>query len=219
MHIGEIKAIKEVEGGTLLKVFLPNAFLETQIERQKTSETAYVEVKIDDKRKITIQQRKSYYATLKDISNYTGHLTEYLHDYFKFLYKYLHEDINISMSDCTVTQAKEMITILIDFAIDNNVPLSERVIDRVEDVDRYIYKCIVKRLCIVDGRPNSDFHHTTAVGMGRDRKKIDHVGMKGFTLCRSCHNIIHQMGEEEFCKKHKVYPLTLDEYAIKKLKL
>lgn len=170
---------------------------------------------------ISAEQRRKYWASVNDIAKHTGHMTEFLHDYMKMKYRYQYRDEYISMSDCTVTQARQMITLVIDFILDNEIPLSEKIIDRVEDVDRYLYRCIVKRLCVVDGKNSADFHHFTGsrVGMGRDRKKISHLGAEGLTLCRSCHTIIHQMGEKEFCEKHKVYPLTLDEYAVKKLKL
>lgn len=217
-HTAEIKAVKEVEGGTLMKVFVPDSFLETQIERNKQGDKAYMELKLDDKRKITIEQRKKYYATLNDISNYTGHMTEDLHSYFKMLYRYMHEDISISMSDCTVTQAREMINILIEFAITRDIPLSELGVNRTDDIDKYLYLTIINRRCSCCGK-KADIHHVDKVGMGRDRTKINHEGMKVIALCREHHTEIHQIGEKDFEKKHKVYGLKLDKYAVKKLNL
>ena len=218
-HTAEVQKVKETEKGTLLQIFVPGSFLETRIERYKQSDKAYLGIKLDDGRTISAKQRKSYWATLKDISDSTGHMIEYLHDYFKMLYRCFHEDISISMSNCTVTQARDIITIVMDFALENNVSLSDKGINRAGDIDRYLYKCIVLRLCVCCGKASSDFHHVTTVGMGRNRKKIDHVGMQGFTLCRKHHRIFHDMGEIDFCEKHKIYPIVLDEYAVKKLKL
>lgn len=220
-HIAEVQKVKETEKGTYIQVLVPDSFLETRIERYKQGNKACLGIKLNDGRTIRAEQRKSYWATLKDISDSTGHLIEYLHDYFKMLYRCFHEDVKISMSNCTVTQARDIINIVMDFALENNVSLSDKAINRAGDIDRYLYKCIVLRLCVCCGKPNSDFHHfsKSRIGMGGNRKKVDHVGREGFTLCREHHSQIHQMGEKEFCEKHKVYPIELDEYAVKKLKL
>lgn len=219
-HTAEIQAVKETEKGTYIKLYVPNSFLKYDIERYKQEgNKALTEIRLDDNRTIRNDQRKKYFATLKDIADDTGNVLEDMHDYFKFLYCYKNRVESISMSSCSVTEAREMINIIMDFALENNIPLTGLGIDRTDDVSRYLYKCIALRICVCCGKARSDFHHTTAVGMGRDRKKIDHVGMKGMTLCREHHNIIHQMGEKDFCEKHKVYPLKLDEYSVKKLKL
>lgn len=219
-HTAEIKEVEETDEGTWFKILVPDSFLETQIERQKTSDKAYMQIQLDDKRIINAQQRKMYYATLNDISNYTGHLTDHLHDYFKMLYKYMEEDISISMSNCTVTQAREMINILIEFAITRNIPLSDLGVNRTDDIDKYLYLCIVNRKCSCCGR-KADIHHCTGsrIGMGGNRNKVDHVGREVIALCREHHTEIHQIGEKEFEKTHKVYGLKLDECSVKKLGL
>lgn len=219
-HIAEIQKVKETEKGTMLQIFVPNSFLEVNIERYKRNGKAYASLKLDDGRTISGQQRKMYYATLKDISDHTGHLTEQLHDYFKFLYKYLYEDVTVSMSNCTVAQANQMIDILIEFIITRDIPLSDLGINRTNNTDKYLYLCIVNRKCSCCGR-KADIHHCTGsrIGMGGNRNKIDHEGRSVMALCRQHHNEIHSMGEEDFEKKHKVYGIELDEHAIKKLKL
>lgn len=42
------------------------------------------EIRLDDGRRISIDQRKKIYATLRDISEYTGHEPEYLKELMKF---------------------------------------------------------------------------------------------------------------------------------------
>lgn len=219
-HTAEIQQVKEIKGGTLMKVFVPDLFLETQIERQKTSDKAYMQIQLDDKRIINAQQRKMYYATLNDIGNHTGHLTGHLHDYFKMLYRYIHEDVGISMSNCTVTQARQMIDILIEFVITRDIPLSDLGINRTDNIDKYLYICILNRKCVLCGR-KADIHHCTGsrIGMGGNRNKVDHKGRSVMALCREHHNLVHQVGEKDFQDKHKVYGLELDEYAARKLKL
>ena len=221
-HIAEIQKVRETEKGTTLQIFVPGSFLETRIDRYKQDDKAYLGIKLDDNRTITNLQRKMYYATLNNISTHTGHLTDQLHDYFKMLYKLLHEDISISMSNCTVTQARQMIDILIEFVITRDIPLSGLGIERTDNVDKYLYLCLVNRKCVCCGASKGvDIHHCTGsrIGMGRNRKTIQQEGLSVMALCRTHHQMIHSMGEGDFEKKHKVYGIKLDEYTVKKLKL
>ena len=60
-HTAEIKEVEETDKGTWMKIFVPDSFLETQIERQKTSDKAYIRIRLDDKRIITAEQQKKYW--------------------------------------------------------------------------------------------------------------------------------------------------------------
>ena len=68
---GYVKEIHPHEGVTL---FVP--FEDTYIlEKRKITQA---EVRLDDGRTISADQRRKIYATLRDISMYTGHTTEFL---------------------------------------------------------------------------------------------------------------------------------------------
>lgn len=218
-HTAEIKAVKETSEGTWMKIFVPDSFLEHDIERYKQGGKVTTEMRFNDSRRITNGQRAKFYATVRDIAIAEGEPEVLIEFMFKYWYCTQNDKEWISLSDCSVTEARELINMQIDYILDHGIPLTDHIKNRVEDVDKYLYKCIALRICVCCGKTKSDFHHTTAVGMGRDRKKINHIGMKGFTLCREHHSIIHQMGEKDFCNKHKVYPLELDKYTVKKLKL
>lgn len=218
-HIAEIKAIKEVDGGTYLKVFVADSFLKHDIERYKQDgNKALTELRIDDGRRIRNNQRSKYFATLKDIADHTGNILEDMHDYFKFLYCYKNRAEKISMSDCSVTEAREMINIIMDFALENNIPLKDLGINRTDDVDAYLYKCLILRKCCITGR-KAEIHHVDKIGMGRNRKKIDHRGHRLIALSRKWHTKVHQEGEEEIFNKYKIYGLAIDDIGLKKLKL
>lgn len=217
-HIAEIQKVKETELGTHIQIFVPGSFLETKMERYKQGDKAYLRIKLDDNRTISAKQRKMYYSTLNDISACTGHLTDQLHDYFKMLYKLMYEDVNISMGNCTVTQARQMIDILIEFVITREIPLSNLGVERTDNIEKYLYLCLVNKKCVCCGR-KAETHHVDKVGFGRDRKKIDHKGMRAMALCRKHHTECHNAGEKAFEDKHKVYGIELDEYAVRKLNL
>lgn len=216
-HAAEIRDFKEITGGTLLKVFVPDSRIGRQIERYKADDNLTVEIRIDDNRSITNMQRKKYFSTIADVAEYTGHLTETLHDYFKTLYRIEYEDIHISMSDCTVTQAKDMITLLMDFVLDNEIPLTSSGVDRADDIGKYLYSCLINRRCCICGR-KADIHHVVGskIGMGNDRDKVDHVGRFAMALCRDHHRAAEAGDEKEYFDKYKVFPVRLDEYAVKK---
>lgn len=217
-YLTEVKAIKEVEEGTYLKVFIPKEHVKDTIERFKQGNKAFAEIRLDDNRRITNEQRKKYFATLKDIADYTGNVLEDMHDYFKFIYCYKHRQEHISMSDCSVTEAREMINIILDFALENDIPLSDLGINRTDDINRYLYSCLINRRCMCCGK-KAETHHVDKVGMGRNRNKINHVGLRAMALCRIHHTESHDIGEKEFCNKYKVYSIKLDEIAVKKLGL
>lgn len=217
-HIAEIKATKETKEGTWIKLLVPNSFLQHDIERYKEDGGALTEIRIDDGRRIRNDQRKKYFATLKDIADHTGNVLEDMHDYFKFSYCYKNRVEKISMSDCSVTEAREMINIIMDFALENDIPLKDLGINRTDDTDRYLYKCLILRKCCITGR-KAEIHHVDSVGMGRNRKKISHRGHRLIALSREWHTKVHQEGEEEIFNKYKIYGLAIDDIGLKKLKL
>lgn len=220
-HTAEIKGVKETDKGTILQVFVPDSFLKHDIERYKEEgNKAITEIRIDDGRRIKNDQRGKYFATLKDIADHTGNILEDMHDYFKFSYCYKNRVENISMSDCSVSEAREMINIIMDFALGNDIPLKDLGINRTDDTDRYLYKCLILRKCVIKGT-KAEIHHCTGsrVGMGGDRKKIDNRGRELIALSREWHTKVHQEGEEETFNKYKIYGLAIDDIGLKKLKL
>lgn len=209
----KILEYKESEKGTELKCFVPMKLQDT-IKRRGNE---CIELKVVDPRKIRPDQRKKYFATINDISNYLGYSREEMHDYIKFMYRYKVEDREISMSDCSVTEAREIINIVIEFAIENNVPLSDLAINRVEDIDKYLYLCLMKRICAICGK-KAEIHHIDKVGIGRDRRKIDNTKNRLIALCRDHHNAAHNQGDS-YLEKYKVYGIKLDRVSLDKLGL
>ena len=61
-------------------------------------------------------------------------------------------------------------------------------------------------------------HHVDAVGMGRDRAKISHQGMRAIALCPQHHREAHQIGPD-FFDRHHVYGIKLGRELCKALGL
>ncbi|MDQ4679658.1 putative HNHc nuclease, partial [Stenotrophomonas maltophilia group sp. RNC7] len=79
MHeYAEIKAYKHTEKGTELRIIIPKKELGDYLKRFSKGGIVQAELRLDDGRTISADQRKKIYATIKDISLHTGHMPEEL---------------------------------------------------------------------------------------------------------------------------------------------
>ena len=162
-----------------------------------------VECKAIDPYKITDKQRKKIFALCNDIEAHTGQPREYMRymfmDYVSVLYGY---DKTLSLSDCTRSQAKQIIEVTLDWVFHNNIPLNYKTSDLMKEDKAFLYWSTVNRNCVICGKPHAQLAHYHAVGRGRNRNKIDHYGNKVLALCRFHHNQQHNMGMSSFNKLH-----------------
>lgn len=179
-----------------------------------------VEVRIDDGRSITNDQRRKIYATMRDIAEWNGDMPDAIKAFFKWSFCGDNEHEDFSLSDVDRETASEFLTYLIDFCIQNGVPCSDPLWDRCEDIERYMYACVMNRRCCITGRPYAQIHHVDRVGMGRNRDTMVHVGMRVVPLSADLHTMIHYSGgEAEFYEKHHIEPIKLTEKMCEYLKL
>lgn len=178
-----------------------------------------VEVRLDDGRTITADQRRKIYATMRDIAEWCGDMPEAIKAYFKWSFCGDEEHEEFSLSDVDRETASEFLTYLIDFCIQNGVPCSDPLWDRCEDINRYMYACVMTRTCCITGKKNAQIHHYDRVGM-RSRDNICHVGMRVVPLSADLHTMVHYSGgEDEFYKQHHIEPIELTEKMCEYLKL
>ena len=202
-----INKYKKTDDGTVLVVTVYKDI--SYIFEQKISNKG--EIRIDDGRHISAEQRKKAYATIRDLADFTGYLPEEMKELMKMEYIIRRNGDYISLSDCTMEQARGFINVLIEFALDHDIPLSEQALDRTDDIGRYLYYCLKTRHCCICGKPNSDIHHEDAIGMGHDRTAYDDRNNKKICLCREHHTIAHQRGVETFRKMYKVYGIKFND--------
>lgn len=212
-----IKGVKETEEGTDLIIHIPDKKLQKKIMKYNKN----AELAINDGRTITAEQRRKIYATIKDISLYTGDEPEYLKEFLKFDYCGESGEEYFSLSNCSIEVASKFITHIIDFVLRENIPLSDTALNRTEDIDRYLYGCIKYRRCCITGRAGADIHHCegSRVGMGRNRKRVNHNGLELMALSREWHDRVHREGEEGIFKLYKIYGVTIDSETLKELGL
>lgn len=195
------------QDGTSLQIKIPGVDLGQYITEKKAR---YVEIRIDDGRTITSLQRRKAYATIRDISSWTGYLPEEQKEWLKYLYIERTGNPYFSISDCSMDTAREFINTILDYALEEGIPLSERGIERTDDIGRYLYSCIKNKRCAVCGRPG-EIHHVDAIGAGRDRRYVDDSGYRKICLCREHHTVAHQRGMKAFEQMYHVYGIVVQE--------
>lgn len=177
-----------------------------------------VELRLTDGREISAEQRKKIFAILRDISIWSGHEPEYIRIFTMFYYRLKKGIEPFSLSDCDMSTAREYIDYLIEFCFVQGVPTKDTLLNQTDDIGRYLYSCLEHRRCAVCNAP-ADIHHVDAVGMGRNRDHISHVGLKAVALCRKHHTEAHTIGEETFFERYHIYGVKLDDYLCEKLNL
>lgn len=139
-----------------------------------------VGVELVDERHISADQRKKAYVLISYIAAWWGYTPlECMKEMLKLMFigeaKTLRR--SFSLSDCDMTTARLFITYLIDFCILHGVDVGEPLYQLSEDIPRYVWACLMNKRCAVCGR-KAELHHVDAVGMGRNRKEICHIGMR-----------------------------------------
>lgn len=164
----------------------------------------HAEVILDDGRHISIEQRKKIYATLRDISEYTGDPPEATKEWMKYWFIEKTGCDYFSLSSCSMTTAREFINFLLDVCLHNGIILTESGLKRTDDINAYLIQCIRHKRCCICGRP-ADIHHVDAIGMGNDRRHFDDSGHEIIALCREHHTQAHNLGNVRFMERYKVY--------------
>lgn len=124
-----------------------------------------------------------------------------------------------SLRDVEKSVAAGLITFMLDFVAEHNVPLSFKPLDALgpEDVAHFEYACLMNKCCVICGKKPSDLHHLdgSRVGMGSDRRDVNHLGRKAVQLCREHHQMFHT-DENKFMSKFHLNGIQINEEIAKK---
>lgn len=181
------------------------------IERELIQRQAgYIEFRTVDGREITAPQRRKIFAMMEDISKEFGEIPEYYRTILTWQFCRDQEKEVFSLSNVDRTTARDFIDFLIDFCFRHNVPTSDTLLNCCDDVGRYLYMCLEHRKCAICNDP-AEVHHVDRIGMGRDREKIVHVGLRAIALCHKHHDEAHA-GEKGLFDRYHVYGIKLDKY-------
>lgn len=176
-----------------------------------------IELRLNDGRTITADQRKKVFAIIRDISFWSGHDPEYIRRLLTWDFRSIDGKPDFSLSDVDMSTARDFITYLIDFCFLQNVPTRDTLLNRTDDINKYLYLCLEHRKCAICNRP-AEVHHVDRIGMGRDREHVVHVGLLAMALCRE-HHIMAHTDEKKLFEANHIYGIKLDEYLCKILNL
>lgn len=208
MHtIARVNKVRQSEEGTQLLISIPRLQLQDLFIDKRIKKA---EIRFDDGRTITIEQRKKAYATIRDIAEYTGYLPEEQKEWLKYYHIARTGCEYFSLSNCNIDTAREFINTTLEYAIENGIQLSELAINRTDDIGRYLYYCIKHKKCCICGRPG-EIHHVDTIGMGNNRNRVDDTEYRKMCLCRTHHTIAHQRGMTAFEKMYKVYGIVVKQ--------
>ena len=158
-----------------------------------------------DSRPLSDKQRRACYALLREISDYTGMGQEQTKELMKL--KFLAEELQetadriFSLSNAPMSLVCAFQRFLVRFILDWDIPCNFPLLNFVDDINDFVYSCLVNKKCCVCGA-RADLHHVDRVGMGRNRNEIIHEGMKALPLCREHHNEVHAIGQDSFKQKY-----------------
>jgi hypothetical protein len=123
-----------------------------------------------------------------------------------------------SLSNVDETTASSFIDYLVSFIIKHDIPTKVSLLENCEDIGKMVYACLMAKKCCICGKP-ADLHHVQAVGAGRDRKEINHIGLDCLPLCRGHHQESHSKGQKSFMELYHLQPVKIDSKIAKLYKL
>lgn len=179
-----------------------------------------IEIKIIDKRELSDQQRRFIFKLCSEVADNSGIDKELFRAQSMAQNTIQNEVAKSSLQDYSMKDGNMLIKIIINYFIDNDIPLPKKILDDNDYRFDYMqtYNFALKKRCIVCGR-YGEIHHVQSVGMGRDRKTISHLGMEVLPLCRNHHSEAHTIGNKAFMERYHLEPITVDEkleYLIKR---
>ena len=168
-------------------------------------EVKEVEITLLDSRPLSDKQRRSCYAMIREIAEWSGDTPEATKEILKLDF-WCGELMQIaetlfSLSNAPMSIVAAFQSWLARFIVRNDVPTRKPMLDYVDDIHDYVYACLMNKKCPVCGK-KADLHHLNAIGMGRNRDEIIHEGLEVMPLCREHHMEIHSIGKTEFFKKY-----------------
>lgn len=177
------------------------------------------ELLVDDHRHITRDQQKKIFALIHDLCSYTGDEPKRWENEFKWRVEITFDVDEFSLSDCSMTVGNYMILTILDFLFEENIPFKTKLWDSLPSDFPRQRLCLKNRTCVICGRQHADLAHFKAVGMGRNRRKIDERKMYFMTLCRQHHQEQHRIGINNFMKRYHLKPIRLSDNDLIRFKI
>lgn len=175
-------------------------------------------LQLEDNRTATYPQIKLAHAMIADIAKDMGLNRGKAKEYLKDAYCQEYDMPTFSIGEINITQAREFTWYLMEHCFEHAIPFKNMETARDLEETRFLFLCLKYRncwLCYVD---HSQIAHVQTVGMGRDRRKIDHTKHDLMCLCDKHHKEQHNIGIDTFMIKYHIRPLRLNQEQMKAIK-
>ena len=108
----------------------------------------------------------------------------------------------ISLRDCSMRVARELIELIIAFMFHHQIPMRVETSKLLSGDKSMLYWATVNRNCVLCRESNADLAHHYAIGRGANRKKMQHYDYEVLALCRFHHQEQHNIGVKSFDEKY-----------------
>lgn len=207
MHQAIFKKVTETPKGTYMQVFVPGVFVP---DKFFVNGIANGVLAVDDGRTISGAQRGLLFSLFDDIRRADGEYkkSKYSKDEVKEKLKAefcLANNLEpFSLSNVNIEIAMDFIDYVLEYTFMNGIRLKFRTFECAKDWRIWSYLCFKHRECTICRKEQSQVHHVTTIGMGRNRNKVDHSKMLLIMLCDHHHKQAHNMGWETFSNYYHV---------------
>lgn len=202
------KIVGKVKGGYIVTGFDLSIADDMSLSNNESIE---VNVQVIDKRLISDSQRKFIFALCKEFSDYTGDSSDWWRVRLQTYNALVNGTDAISLSKCSMAYANQLITTIISYAAEYEIPIQKETLNSYEYAfsDKQSYMLAMKRTCAICGKRNAELHHVNPIGMGADRKTMSHIGQKVISLCWEHHREAHTRAN--FMDYYHLTPFVVDE--------
>ena len=197
--------------------------LHTLQKYHATNQQQVLSVIASDDNEPTPKQRRFAFALLNDVwlSQVGGAWLETVEStrrHFYGMYEYYHGldfgEFSLSAVKGNKSDTNEFINMLLDYTALHNIALSVKPLNELEpqEIAHWEYQCLMNKCCVICGKRPSDLHHLdgSRVGIGSDRKNVNHLGRKAVQLCREHHQMFHS-DENKFMKKFHINGIAIND--------
>lgn len=175
---------------------------QSHIDLLENGYSLIAEVEVPDNKKISIEQRKKIFALCRDIELHWGEPVESLRKRFQAELEIMNGYEEISLRDCSMRVASELIELIIAFMFHHQIPMRVETSKLLSGDKAMLYWATVNRNCVICGESGADLAHHYAIGRGANRKKMQHYDYEVLALCREHHSEQHNIGVKSFDEKY-----------------
>lgn len=175
---------------------------QSHIDLLENGYSLIAEVEVPDNKKLSIEQRKKIFALCRDIELHWGEPVESLRKRFQAELEIMNGYNEISLSNCSMKIASELIELIIAFMFHHQIPMRVETSKLLSGDKAMLYWATINRNCVLCGKSNADLAHHYAIGRGANRKKMQHYDYEVLALCRFHHQEQHNIGVKSFDEKY-----------------